>query len=239
MRGSERRKQNVVDFPLAAAGKLRYDIYENHAFPQRKGGTEEKETLAMNRIGKRFTAALLALLLALMMTACGIHVTVTLDTPAPTADPAPAGIVTETPAPKPISPTAPDSEDEPIAALPDADGAYYDVESVVKYLDAYGVLPSNYITKDEARDLGWSGGAVDRYLDGAAIGGDRFGNREGLLPKAQGRTYSECDIDTLGENGRGAKRLVFSSDGLYFYTDDHYESFTELTVTEGGDVRWK
>lgn len=116
-------------------------------------------------------------------------------------------------------------------------GYYYDVEHVVLYLDTYGHLPDNYITKSEARDLGWEGGSVEAYRDGAAIGGDRFGNREGLLPEAAGRSYTECDIDTDGASARGAKRLIFSNDGLYFYTSDHYESFTELTV-DGGTVVW-
>ena len=116
---------------------------------------------------------------------------------------------------------------------------YYDLEHVVLYLDRYGVLPDNYITKDEARALGWEGGSVENYLDGAAIGGDRFGNREGLLPEATGRSYTECDIDTNGQSGRGAKRLVFSNDGLYFYTEDHYETFSELAVTEAHTVAWK
>ena len=69
------------------------------------------------------------------------------------------------------------------------------------------------------------------------IGGDRFGNREGLLPEETGRTYTECDINTLGADSRGAERLIFSNDGLYFYTSDHYASFTELTV-DGGTVVW-
>ena len=60
------------------------------------------------------------------------------------------------------------------------------------------------------------------------IGGSRFGNYEGLLPEAEGRTYTECDIDTLGAEKRGAKRIVFSNDGLIYYTDDHYASFTLL-----------
>lgn len=119
------------------------------------------------------------------------------------------------------------------------DGYYYDLESVVLYLNEYGSLPDNYITKSEARQLGWEGGSVEDYLDGAAIGGDRFGNREGQLPTAAGRSYTECDIDTLGQSSRGAKRLVFSNDGLYFYTDDHYETFSELYVTDGGEVAWK
>ena len=117
-------------------------------------------------------------------------------------------------------------------------GYYYDVEHVVLYLDTYGHLPDNYITKSEARELGWEGGSVEVYREGAAIGGDRFGNREGLLPEAAGRSYTECDIDTDGASSRGAKRLIFSNDGLYFYTSDHYESFTELTV-DGGTVVWR
>ena len=92
----------------------------------------------------------------------------------------------------------------------------------------YDHLPDNYITKSEARDLGWTGGSVERYAPGCAIGGDRFGNREGLLPSEDGRTYYECDIDTIGETSRGAKRIIFSNDGLIYYTEDHYESFTLL-----------
>jgi len=111
---------------------------------------------------------------------------------------------------------------------------YYDVENVVLYLDTYGELPDNYITKSEARDLGWNGGSVENYQDGAAIGGDRFGNREGLLPEG---TWTECDIDTEDENSRGAKRLVFNlDDGLYYFTDDHYESFVEVVVDEDGNI---
>lgn len=115
---------------------------------------------------------------------------------------------------------------------------YYDIENVVLYLELYDELPPNYITKNEARELGWEGGSVEPYLDGAAIGGDRFGNREGLLPASDGRSYTECDIDTDGCGSRGAKRLVFSNDGLYFYTVDHYETFAEVTVTDEYEVIW-
>ena len=96
------------------------------------------------------------------------------------------------------------------------------------YIHTYGKLPENFITKSEAQDLGWTGGSVERYKKGAAIGGDKFGNYEGLLPKKSGRKYYECDIDTKGESKRGAKRIIFSNDGLIYYTDDHYESFTLL-----------
>lgn len=110
----------------------------------------------------------------------------------------------------------------------DEGGWYYSAEDVSLYLYTYGKLPENFITKNDARGLGWEGGSVEKYAPGYAIGGDTFGNREGLLPKASGRVYYECDIDTNGVNSRGAKRIVFSNDGLIYYTDDHYESFTLL-----------
>lgn len=110
------------------------------------------------------------------------------------------------------------------AAL-DEDGTYNSAEDVSLYLYTYGRLPENYITKNEARDLGWSGGSVEKYAPGCAIGGDKFGNREGVLPDG---TYHECDIDTIGQDSRGAKRLVYSDDGRIYYTEDHYETFTLL-----------
>ena len=117
------------------------------------------------------------------------------------------------------------------AALPE-DGWFYSAESVSLYLQTYGKLPDNFITKDEARELGWEGGSVEEFAPGYAIGGDNFGNREGLLPVAEGRQYYECDIDTDGQDSRGAKRIVYSNDGLIYYTDDHYESFTLLDGEE-------
>ena len=108
------------------------------------------------------------------------------------------------------------------------DGSYTSKDDVALYIYTYGCLPDNFITKDEARDLGWESGGLEEYAPGKCIGGDRFGNYEGLLPDAEGRTWTECDIDTLGKDSRGAKRIVFSNDGLIYYTDDHYESFELL-----------
>lgn len=108
----------------------------------------------------------------------------------------------------------------------DRDGSYTTAEDVALYLTIYGELPQNFITKKEAQALGWSGGDLEPYAPGKCIGGDRFGNYEGLLP--EDREYHECDIDTLGAKSRGAKRLVFSDDGLIYYTEDHYESYTLL-----------
>lgn len=110
----------------------------------------------------------------------------------------------------------------------DEDGWYYSKEEVALYIYTYGRLPDNFVTKHEAEDAGWSGGSVERYIPGAAIGGSRFGNYEGLLPKAKGRTWSECDINTDGKSSRGPERIVFSNDGLIYYTPDHYESFELL-----------
>ena len=107
-------------------------------------------------------------------------------------------------------------------------GSYTTKEDVAKYIRTYNCLPSNFITKKEAEALGWSGGSLEPYAPGKCIGGDHFGNFEGQLPTKSGRSYTECDIDTLGAKSRGAKRIVFSNDGLIFYTDDHYETFTEI-----------
>lgn len=135
---------------------------------------------------------------------------------------------------------APAEEDKPEEEIPipeeidpDEDflpesGVYSSREDVALYLHLYGRLPENFITKKEANALGWEGGSLEPYAPGMCIGGDRFGNYEGLLPEKDGRQYYECDVDTLGAEKRGPKRIVFSNDGLIYYTDDHYESFTLL-----------
>lgn len=99
------------------------------------------------------------------------------------------------------------------------------VESVSNYIHTYQKLPPVYITKKEASVLGWLGGGLAHIDKEKSIGGDYFGNYQGLLPVKDGRCYWECDIDALGSQTRGMKRLVYSNDGLMFYTDDHYETF--------------
>ncbi|MBQ1390969.1 MAG: ribonuclease [Firmicutes bacterium] len=118
--------------------------------------------------------------------------------------------------------------------LLDPDGWYYSKEEVALYLYTYGELPGNFITKKEAQKLGWSGGSLEKFAPGKVIGGDYFGNYEGNLPEKKGREYHECDIDTLGKKKRGAKRIVFSNDGLIYYTEDHYENFELLYGEEDG-----
>ena len=188
---------------------------------------------------KKLLALLLALSLLFGLTACSdlamLGLDIATDVLMDTSDDTAEDIVEST-----LDPTDEESAEEnaPEDTLPvreeetvptiDENGWYYSAEDVSLYLYTYGKLPENFITKDEARELGWEGGSVEKYAPGYAIGGDKFGNREGLLPKTSGRIYYECDIDTDASNSRGAKRIVFSNDGLIYYTDDHYESFTLL-----------
>ena len=111
----------------------------------------------------------------------------------------------------------------------DPKGYYTSKEDVSLYLHTFEELPHNYITKKEARDLGWlpHKGNLWDVSDRMSIGGDYFGNREGLLPNEKGRQYHEADINYQGGR-RGKERLVYSNDGLIYYTDDHYDSYTQL-----------
>lgn len=110
-------------------------------------------------------------------------------------------------------------------------GRYDTMEEVAIYLTFFDELPENYITKKEAQALGWDNrkGNLWKVADGCSIGGDRFGNYEGLLPDAKGRRWTECDIGFDG-GYRNGQRIVFSSDGLIYYTADHYQSFDEIEV---------
>lgn len=113
-------------------------------------------------------------------------------------------------------------------AIPDEDGAYDSKEELALYIHTYGHLPKNFVTKAEAEAAGWTGGSLDRVMPGMAIGGNRYHNREGLLPTAKGRIWTECDVSSVGRSSRGPERIVFSNDGLIYYTPDHYESFELL-----------
>ena len=108
----------------------------------------------------------------------------------------------------------------------DRDGSYTTKDDVALYIHLYGELPQNFITKKEAKKLGWSGGSLEKFAPGKCIGGDYFGNYEGVLPDKG--EYHECDIDTLGAKKRGAKRIIYSDDGRIYYTEDHYKNFELL-----------
>ena len=175
----------------------------------------------------RLTGALLALLLVFsVLSGCGgAAPDVPSCTAAPAADAVPAA---DAPSDAEADAVSPGESDKSSPAALDEGGEYTSAEDVALYLHLYAHLPQNFITKKDARALGWNGGGLDDYADGKCIGGDRFGNYEGLLPDAPGREYHECDIDTLHAVSRGAKHIVYSNDGLIYYTEDHYESFILL-----------
>lgn len=127
-----------------------------------------------------------------------------------------------------IEEALPDEDSEVIPNITE-DGLYTSREDVALYIHTYNKLPLNYITKKEAQELGWNSkeNTMAEILPGMSIGGDRFGNYEGMLPKEEGRSYKECDIDYVS-GSRNAKRIVYSNDGLIFYTEDHYSSFEQL-----------
>lgn len=201
-----------------------------------------REEQVINMI-KRFSAFLFTLIWILMLSACGSPAEASYSpalaslpvasAPQESTGPAkterPAAQTPESQEPETQEQKTQEPETQEPALTVTEDGWYSSKEEVALYIHLYGHLPDNFITKRKAQDMGWSGGSVERYAgEGTAIGGSRFGNYEGLLPEAEGRTYTECDIDTVGSSSRGAKRLVFSNDGLIYYTEDHYGSFELL-----------
>ncbi|MDN0086408.1 ribonuclease domain-containing protein [Yersinia nurmii] len=102
-------------------------------------------------------------------------------------------------------------------------------EKVVKYLKQNNRLPGFYITKKQAREQGWNpkDGNLCQVLPGKAIGGDRFSNREGSLPKANNRIWREADVNYQCGH-RGTDRLLYSNDGLIYLTQDHYKNFVRM-----------
>lgn len=111
----------------------------------------------------------------------------------------------------------------------DEQGIYHTKEEVALYIHTYGDLPDNYITKKEAETLGWDSkqGNLDEAAPGKSIGGSHFGNYEGQLPQKDGRKYFEADINYYG-GYRGPERIIYSNDGLIYYTGDHYKTFELL-----------
>ena len=177
---------------------------------------------------RRRFAGILALLAAalLILTGCGKDTGKLPDTRGTNTAREAAQIPTEAPT---AAPTA-----APTKAPAEKAGPIIAPQEIADYLFAHGELPGNFITKQEAMDLGWdsSRNYVSDAAPGKSIGGDRFGNYEGKLPKVKGRKYYECDCNYRGGK-RGAERLIYSSDGHVWYTADHYETFTELFPSQG------
>jgi len=176
---------------------------------------------------KRILAMILSLLLILCLSGCGSTEGAMESSPETAAEA--TGSDYKSTEESSVSEEDSDTPEGNSAPSPiDEKGAYTSKEDVSLYIYTYGRLPENFITKKEAKKLGWPGGSLDEYAWGKCIGGDYFGNYEGTLPESAGREYRECDIDTLHAGKRGGKRLVFSNDGLIYYTPDHYESFELL-----------
>jgi guanyl-specific ribonuclease Sa len=196
----------------------------------------------MNNLFKRISALAVLAAVLFAFTACGlglgaetvtesgIKIVTEAETEAESTAAETTEEKTETETGAEVTETETETETEAVteAAAIAEDGVYTSKDDVALYIHTYGKLPKNFITKTEAQKLGWSGGGLDGYADGKCIGGDYFGNYEGKLPKKNGRKYTECDIDTLHAKSRGAKRIIFSNDGLIFYTEDHYETFVQL-----------
>ncbi|NIF04410.1 ribonuclease N [Chryseobacterium sp. Tr-659] len=97
-------------------------------------------------------------------------------------------------------------------------------KTVISYVKQNHRLPEYYITKNEARKQGWnpSKGNLCDVLPGKAIGGDKFGNREGRLP--DGEQYFEADVN-YHCGGRNADRIIYTQNGDVYLTKNHYKSF--------------
>lgn len=69
--------------------------------------------------------------------------------------------------------------------------------------------------------------------------GGVFANREGLLPPRPGGYYREYTVDTPGVSHRGARRIITGGrpPEVWYYTDDHYDSFRAFAVPAMGRMQ--
>ncbi|MFB9273755.1 ribonuclease domain-containing protein [Cohnella cellulosilytica] len=173
-------------------------------------------------IGARMRPGLASLLviLAIVLTGCGG----VLENPSSTTAPSWSSAGTERASPAVEAELGQENSSPPTG-----------FREVADYIRRHHELPDNFITKKEAEALGWvpAQGNLHKVAPGKSIGGDRFGNREGLLPKAKNRIWYEADIH-YEQGTRGADRILYSNDGLIYMTVDHYQSFTD--ITEKGSI---
>lgn len=197
-------------------------------------------SLAYNRRMKKFASILSALaiaaLLAISLSACiG-------NTNSPSVESSSSAASTSSATESSSSAVSPTPEDDSYAEnhlvrepytppniSVEKNGEYTDKDHVALYIHTYGKVPSNYVTKTKARKAGWvnTDGNLWEVLPGKSIGGGGFANDDYTMPEAPDREWFECDIDYDG-GFRNAKRLVYSNDGLIYYTDDHYKTFQRL-----------
>lgn len=178
---------------------------------------------------KRATSGIFAILMALLLFLLGQQGILPLGDTADAPDALPTATIAAALTDSPTSaPTATPVRTEKPTTAP-KQTAITAPQDIADYIFAHGTLPDNFLTKNEARQLGWdsSKNYVSDVAPGYSIGGDRFGNYEGLLPDASGRKWYEADANyTAGP--RGAERILYSWDGLVYYTNDHYQTFTEM-----------
>ncbi|MFF2907583.1 ribonuclease domain-containing protein [Paenibacillus sp. NPDC057934] len=173
----------------------------------------------LSRWSRSWLAAM-AVILVIALTGCG---EISNNNSSANHEPSPTSS-SQTAQPKStLSPKASKTQDKSQAPLTS-------FKEVSNYIRQHHALPDNFITKKEAEGLGWvaAKGNLNQIAPGKSIGGDRFGNREGLLPKAKNRIWYEADIN-YKKGSRGADRILFSNDGLIYMTSDHYKSFTDIT----------
>ncbi len=97
------------------------------------------------------------------------------------------------------------------------------------WIATYHQLPPYYISKAEARALGWKAwkGNLASVAPNKMIAKGIYRNDNGHLPESSGRIWFEADINYIAGR-RGTERILYSNDGLIFVTWDHYHTFTEI-----------
>lgn len=178
---------------------------------------------------KEFRKYLLALVsAAALLSSTGCRKKEPEPVPVPAVEPAATEEPVSSPDPAPQVSEDPAGTPEPSPGISISEDDVYDTrDEVALYIYTFHHLPSCFMTKKEARKKGWEGGALNQTIKGKCIGGDYFGNYEGLLPET-GEDYYECDIDTMNKKSRGSKRIIYTKSGDVWYTGDHYKSYTQL-----------
>ncbi len=62
--------------------------------------------------------------------------------------------------------------------------------------------------------------------------GTIFGNFEQRLPRAPRGYYREYTVPTPGSRNRGARRIIAGQQREYYYTSDHYQSFSRIQLSQ-------
>lgn len=172
--------------------------------------------------GRRFRAALAALAAALaivVLAGCGGGATATVE-----ASPAASGTAKSSITAKPGG-TAKPSASRSASKGASSAGSQSGQVAPAKATTSLPTVTVSQLPKEAQTTLGLvaAGGPYPYSRDGVV-----FENREGILPKRSSGYYHEYTVVTPGSNDRGARRIVTGEDGSRFYTDDHYDTFSEV-----------